>query len=107
MTNIGKPERETQDRVAAFFVKRLGYRHLGDWTDRTGNSNIEEGILTDWLAKRGVPPARIAKAITALKREANHAGRGLYARTTKLFTICSATASLCKQRRVRITKPFS
>ena len=26
MSNIGKPERETQERVAAFFVERLGYR---------------------------------------------------------------------------------
>ena len=87
MTNIGKPERETQDRVAAFFVKKLGYRHLGDWTDRPGNSNIEEGILTEWLAKRGVPPARIAKAITALKREANHAGRGLYANNQAVYNL--------------------
>jgi type I restriction enzyme, R subunit len=41
MTNIGKPECETQGRVAAFFVKRLGYRHLDDWSDRPGNSNID------------------------------------------------------------------
>ena len=87
MSNIGKPERETQERVAAFFVERLGYRHLGDWTDRPGNSNIEEGILTEWLAKRGVPPARIAKAITALKREANHAGRGLYANNQAVYNL--------------------
>ncbi len=86
MSNIGKPERETQERVAAFFVERLGYRHLGDWTDRPGNSNIEEGILTDWLAKRGVPAARITKAITALKREANHADRGLYANNQAVYS---------------------
>ncbi|MEN9469665.1 MAG: Type restriction endonuclease [Verrucomicrobiota bacterium] len=87
MSNIGKPERETQDRVAAFFVKRLGYRHLGDWTDRLGNSNIEEGILTDWLTKRGVPAARIAKAINVLKREADHAGRGLYANNQAVYSL--------------------
>ena len=87
MSNIGKPERETQDRVAAFFVNGLAYRHLGDWTDRLGNSNIEEGILTEWLTKRGVPTARIAKAITALKREANHAGRGLYANNQAVYNL--------------------
>ncbi len=25
----------------------LGYRHLGDWRDREGYSNIEEGLLAD------------------------------------------------------------
>jgi type I restriction enzyme R subunit len=87
MNGIGKPERETQNRVAAFFVKRLGYRYLGDWTDRIGNSNIEEGILGEWLKKRGESAARIAKAINVLKREADHAGRGLYANNQAVYSL--------------------
>jgi len=41
MSDIGKPERATQDRVIALFRDELKYRYLGDWTDRDGNSNIE------------------------------------------------------------------
>ena len=39
MTPIGQPERATQNRVIALFRDELGYRYLGDWTDRDGNSN--------------------------------------------------------------------
>jgi type I restriction enzyme R subunit len=46
MSDVGKPERVTQRRVIELFREELGYRYLGDWTDRDGNSNIEEGLLT-------------------------------------------------------------
>ncbi|HAL55931.1 MAG TPA: hypothetical protein DCP63_05510 [Bacteroidetes bacterium] len=42
MKDIGKSERATQERVIALFRDKLGYRYLGDWTDRDDNSNIEE-----------------------------------------------------------------
>ena len=54
MSTIGQPERATQNRVIALFRDELGYRYLGDWTDRDGNSNIEEGLLTAYL-----PQARL------------------------------------------------
>ena len=53
MPDIGQPERATQNRVIALFRDELNYRYLGDWTDRTGNSNIEEGLLTAWLGGAG------------------------------------------------------
>lgn len=31
VSNIGKPERATQDRVIALLRDELGYRYLGDW----------------------------------------------------------------------------
>ncbi len=40
MSNIGKPERETQNRVIALLHDELGYRYLGNWSDRANNSNI-------------------------------------------------------------------
>ena len=53
MTTIGQAERATQNRVIALFRDELRYRHLGDWTDRPDNSNIEEGLLTAYLTKCG------------------------------------------------------
>ena len=47
MSTIGKPERVTQDRVIALFRNELDYDYLGGWTDRDGNSNIEEKRLTE------------------------------------------------------------
>jgi type I restriction enzyme R subunit len=46
MLIIGNSERETQNRVIALFANELGYRSLGNWKDREGNSNIEEPLLT-------------------------------------------------------------
>jgi type I restriction enzyme R subunit len=76
--NIGQAERVTQNRVIALFRDKLDYRYLGDWRDRNGNSNIEEGLLTDYLKKCGYSPARISKAIYDLRIEANNPNRSLY-----------------------------
>ena len=57
MSDIGEPERVTQDRVIALFRDELCYRYLGNWTDREGNSNIEEGLLTAYLIKLAIRPA--------------------------------------------------
>ena len=59
---IGKPEIVTQKRVIEFFCNELGYRYLGDWSDRA-NSNIEEKLLTDWLTKERIFPSRRSTAL--------------------------------------------
>jgi type I restriction enzyme, R subunit len=76
MSDIGKPERATQNRVVALFRDELKYRHLGDWSDREGNTNIEEGLLTEYLTKKcGYSAAQISAAIYRLRTEAdNHGG---------------------------------
>jgi len=40
---VGKPERVTQNRVIALSRDELGYRYIGDWSDRD-NSNIEAAV---------------------------------------------------------------
>ena len=60
MNPVGQPECATQDRVIALFRDELGYRCLGDWTDRDGNSDIEEDLLSAWLTTRGYAPAQIS-----------------------------------------------
>jgi type I restriction enzyme R subunit len=72
-------ERITQDRVIQLFHKDLKYRYLGDWSDREGNSCIEENILSEWLVKQQrYSRTAISAAILKLKSEATHPSRGLY-----------------------------
>jgi type I restriction enzyme, R subunit len=78
MNGIGKPERVTQNRVITLFRDELGYRYMGDWSDRAGNSNIEEGLLKDYLTKCKYSPEQISRAIYLLKAEAENPNRSLY-----------------------------
>lgn len=78
MSGIGKPERVTQKRVIALFRDELGYRFLGDRSDRAGNSNIEEGDLSAYLTGAGYSPDQISRAIHKLKTEATNPNRSLY-----------------------------
>ena len=87
MNDIGKPERATQDRVIALFRDELGYRYLGDWRDRDGNSNIEENLLTAWLTKRGHTAAQMAVALHRLRTEATNHNRGLYGNNKEVYQL--------------------
>ncbi len=71
MTASPHPESATQRRVIALFRDELSYRYLGNWTDRLGNSNVEEAILTARLAKYGYTAAQIAKALHGLRSAYN------------------------------------
>ena len=86
MNAIGKPERITQNRLVKLFQQDLGYRYLGDWSDRT-NSNIETGLLSAWLTQRGHTAQQIARALDLLGREANHPTRGLYGNNQAVYQL--------------------
>ncbi|MBI9109971.1 type I restriction endonuclease subunit R [Maridesulfovibrio ferrireducens] len=86
MNKIGQPEIVTQSRVIALFCNKLGYCYLGNWTDRD-NSNIEEGLLTDWLEKSGCSAQQISRAIYLLKAEADNHGRKLYANNKAVYEL--------------------
>jgi type I restriction enzyme R subunit len=87
MSDIGKPERATQNRIVALFRDELHYDYLGDWTDRPNNSNIEEGLLTSYLNKSGYSPAQIARAFYELRTEANNPNRSLYDNNMKVYSL--------------------
>jgi type I restriction enzyme R subunit len=74
MSDVGQPERKTQDRVVALFRDRLGFDYLGDWKDRGDNSNVEVRQLTINLEKRGYDANQIAKAIEKLRKAASRGG---------------------------------
>ena len=87
MTSISQPERATQNHVAALFRDELGYRHLGNWSGRAGNSCIEESLLAPFLAASGCSPAQISRALHALRTEANHPDRSLYASNQAVYSL--------------------
>jgi type I restriction enzyme R subunit len=87
MSDIGQPERVTQDRVIALFHDELKYRYLGDWTDRDGNSNIEEGLLSAWLTKNGYTSAQIGAALYKLRTEADNHNRTLYGNNQAVYSL--------------------
>ncbi len=87
INTVGQPERATQDRVIRLFRNELGYRYLGDWTDRDGNSNIEEGLLSAWLTKGGYTAAQTSVALHKLRIEANSHSRTLYGNNQAVYTL--------------------
>ena len=87
MTPVGQPERATQNRVIALFRDELGYRYLGDWSDRENNSNVEEALLTDWLTGRGYTPQQISAALHKLRTEADNPNRSLYGNNQEVYKL--------------------
>jgi type I restriction enzyme R subunit len=87
MSTVGQPERATQSRVIALFGDELGYSYLGDWSDRDGNSNIEESLLSAWLTKRGYTQAQISVALHKLRTEADNHSRTLYGNNQAVYNL--------------------
>lgn len=87
MSQVGQAERVTQKRVIALFRDELRYRYLGDWSDREGNSNIEEGLLTAHLTKAGYSAEQISAALRKLRIEADNPGRKLYGNNEAVYSL--------------------
>jgi len=87
MSAIGQAERQTQNRVVTLFRDELGYRYLGDWSDRDGNSNVEEALLSDWLTRCGHSPAHIAVALHKLRTESDNHNRTLYGNNQAVYKL--------------------
>jgi type I restriction enzyme R subunit len=87
MSTIGKSERETQSRIKALFRDDLGYKYLGDWSDRHTNSNIEENLLGDYLMRAGYTKDQISRAIYRLKTEAENPNRSLYDNNKAVYSL--------------------
>lgn len=87
MSDVGKSERATQERVIRLFQTGLDYRFLGNWSDRAGNSNIEEDYLGDYLTSQGYTKAQISTAIYKLQTEANNHSRSLYGNNQAVYAL--------------------
>ena len=87
MSDVGQTERATQDRVINLFRDELDYRYLGDWSDRDGNSNIEESLLSAWLKKCGYMPMQINAAHHKLRTEAGNHSRAHYGNNQAVYSL--------------------
>jgi len=85
--NVGKPEKVTQERIIKLFHNELGYRYLGDWTDRDGNSNIDEELVTEYLKDAGYTDAHISGALQKLRTEASNTHRSLYDNNKAVYSL--------------------
>ena len=85
--SVDKPERATQQRVLQLFTGALGYRYLGDWSDRPGNHCIEEGLLSAHLQRRGYSAAHISAALHQLRQAAQQHGQTLMAANQAVYAL--------------------
>ncbi|MFZ4592414.1 MAG: type I restriction endonuclease subunit R, partial [Ignavibacteria bacterium] len=87
MNNIGKIERETQNRLIKLFQDELGYRYLGNWEERAENSNVEDDVLKSHLLEKGYNETLIGKAIFNFNKAANDKSKSLYDVNKKVYSM--------------------
>ncbi|HEY9060590.1 MAG TPA: HsdR family type I site-specific deoxyribonuclease [Pseudobacteroides sp.] len=87
MPNVGQIERETQKRIIALFKNELKYTYLGNWEERLDNKNIEDGLLTAYLAKRGYTRNQIERAVHELQHTSTNYNEDLYNRNKKVYSL--------------------
>ena len=69
------------------FRDELGYRFLGDRSDRSNNSNIEEDLLSAYLIQAGYTMTQISRAIYLLRVEAENPNRSLYDNNRAVYSM--------------------
>ncbi len=84
---VGAKERVTQNRVIGLFKDVLRYNYLGNLEEREGNSNIEQGILSEYLTAKGYTNKEIHTAVQKLKQTANNISNGLYNANKEVYTL--------------------
>jgi type I restriction enzyme, R subunit len=87
MTQIGQIERHTQNRIVRLFTEELQYDYLGDWEERLNNNNIEEELLTQYLARKEYSSVQISRANHELKAAATNYHKSLYETNKTVYNL--------------------
>jgi len=87
LNTVGQIERATQNRIVNLFIKQLGYHYLGDWTDRVGNSCIEDELLKHWLDSCGVFDSMAKRTIRELHKSADNISATLTNRNRSVYEL--------------------
>jgi type I restriction enzyme R subunit len=78
MSSVGQRERATQNRVVKLFRDSLAYDYLGNWEERSDNSNIEESYVRAFLKRQGYSATLIKRALYELNKVAGDQAKSLY-----------------------------
>jgi type I restriction enzyme R subunit len=88
MNQIGKSERNTQDRIIKLFQEELNYSYLGNWEEEERNQPIEEDLLFEYLIKDGKHSRVVAqKAVDKLLKEATSLSSDLYDANKEVYKL--------------------
>lgn len=83
-TDVGKPERASQNRVLQLF-QSMGYTYLGDWEEEVRTQPVEENTLKDHLLSQGYSEVLIQKAIDKLVSATTNLSGGLYETNKEVY----------------------
>ena len=89
---VGQIEKVTQNRIVALFRDRLGYKYLGNFGERSDNSNIEVKYLSASLARTGQSDFLINKAIETLQKCVNRPQLSLYELNRETYSLLRYSA---------------
>tara|TARA_R110000751_G_scaffold84717_5_gene169335 strand:- start:7324 stop:10350 length:3027 start_codon:yes stop_codon:yes gene_type:complete len=85
MNRIGKPERDSQNRVIQLFQNELDYTYLGDWEEGVRTQPVEEDILKTYLLGKGYSSIKSQKAVDKLVKAASNLSNGLYEANKEVY----------------------